>query len=267
MEIGFLGLGIMGKAMSMNLIKKGFKVTVWNRTLSRCDELVEMGASVGETPAAVVKKCKITIAMVSDPAAALSVVFDKDGVLEEISSGKGYVDMSTVDPETSSKISEAITSKGGSFVEAPVSGSKQPAEAALLVILAAGDKIGNGARMKLVVNMIMGSMMNAFSEGIVLADRSGLNPSDLLDVLDLGAIATPMFKGKGPNMIKSNFSPAFPLKHQQKDMRLALALGDENAVSMPIAAAANEAFKKARSMGLGDLDFSAVHEVVKQHKD
>ncbi|CAL1392966.1 unnamed protein product [Linum trigynum] len=289
MEIGFLGLGIMGKAMSMNLIKKGFKVTVWNRTLSRCDELVEMGASVGETPAAVVKKCKITIAMVSDPAAALSVVFDKDGVLEEMSSGKGYVDMSTVDPETSSKISEAITSKGGSFVEAPVSGSKQPAEAAQLVILAAGDKalyeeaipafnamgkksfylgpIGNGARMKLVVNMIMGSMMNAFSEGIVLADRSGLNPSDLLDVLDLGAIATPMFKGKGPNMIKSNFSPAFPLKHQQKDMRLALALGDENAVSMPIAAAANEAFKKARSMGLGDLDFSAVHEVVKQHKD
>ncbi|CAI0459367.1 unnamed protein product [Linum tenue] len=115
--------------------------------------------------------------------------------------------------------------------------------------------------------MIICSMMNAFSEGIVLADRSGLNPSDLLDVLDLGAIATPMFKGKGPNMIKSNFSPAFPLKHQQKDMRLALALGDENAVSMPIAAAANEAFKKARSMGLGDLDFSAVHEVVKQHKD
>ncbi|CAN1316046.1 Glyoxylate/succinic semialdehyde reductase 1 [Linum perenne] len=213
--------------------------------------------------------------------------------------------MSTVDPETSSKISEAITSKGGSFVEAPVSGSKQPAEAAQLVILAAGDKalyeevipalnamgkksfflgqVGNGARMKLVVNMIMGSMMNAFSEGLVLAERSGLNPGDLLDVLDLGAIAAPMFKGKGPNM----------------DMRLALALGDENAVSMPVAAAANEvmllsssiftssrtcrdllftisdclvclviqAFKKARSMGLGDLDFSAVHEVVKMHKD
>ncbi|CAN1781372.1 Glyoxylate/succinic semialdehyde reductase 1 [Linum perenne] len=229
--------------------------------------------------------------------------------------------MSTVDPETSSKISEAITSKGGSFVEAPVSGSKQPAEAAQLVILAAGDKalyeevipalnamgkksfflgqVGNGARMKLVVNMIMGSMMNAFSEGLVLAERSGLNPGDLLDVLDLGAIAAPMFKGKGPNMIKSNHSPAFPLKHQQKDMRLALALGDENAVSMPVAAAANEvmllsssiitssrrrrdllftisdclvclviqAFKKARSMGLGDLDFSAVHEVVKMHKD
>ncbi|XP_065876786.1 glyoxylate/succinic semialdehyde reductase 1-like [Euphorbia lathyris] len=289
MEVGFLGLGIMGKAMSTNLIKSGFKVTVWNRTLSKCNELVALGASIGETPAAVVKKCQITIAMLSDPAAALSVVFDKDGVLEEICGGKGYIDMSTVDPETSTKINGALTAKGASFLEAPVSGSKQPAEAGQLVILAAGDKalyetaipafdvmgkksfflgeIGNGAKMKLVVNMIMGSMMNAFSEGLVLAERSGLNPSNLLDVLDLGGIANPMFRGKGPAMLKSNHSPAFPLKHQQKDMRLALALGDENAVAMPVAAAANEAFKKARGMGLGDLDFSAVYETVKFHKD
>ncbi|KAJ9169883.1 hypothetical protein P3X46_018031 [Hevea brasiliensis] len=289
MEVGFLGLGIMGKAMATNLIKSGFKVTVWNRTLSKCNELVELGASIGETPAAVVKKCELTIAILSDPAATLSVVFDKDGVLEEICNGKGYIDMSTVDPETSTNISKAITAKGGFFLEAPVSGSKQPAEAGQLVILAAGDKalydlaipafdvmgkksfflgeIGNGAKMKLVVNMIMGSMMNAFSEGLVLAERSGLNPVNLLDVLDLGGIANPMFRGKGPAMLKSNYSPAFPLKHQQKDMRLALALGDENAVSMPVAAAANEAFKKARSMGLGDLDFSAVYDIVKVQKD
>ncbi|XP_060203217.1 glyoxylate/succinic semialdehyde reductase 1 [Lycium barbarum] len=283
-EIGFLGIGIMGKAMAVNLLRHGFKVTVWNRTLSRCDELVQHGASVGETPAAVIKKCKYTIAMLSDPAAALSVVFDKDGALEQICGGKGYIDMSTVDADTSSKISEAITSKGGSFVEAPVSGSKKPAEDGQLVILAAGDKalydqvlpafdvlgkksfflgqVGNGAKMKLVVNMIMGSMMNAFSEGIVLADKSGLDPHTLLDVLDLGAIANPMFKMKGPAMIKNSYPPAFPLKHQQKDMRLALALGDENAVPMPVAVAANEAFKKARSLGLGDHDFSAVFETV-----
>ncbi|MED6199124.1 putative oxidoreductase glyr1 [Stylosanthes scabra] len=107
-------------------------------------------------------------------------------------------------------------------------------------------------------------MMNAFSEGLTLAGRSGLDPSTLLDVLDLGAMANPMFKMKGPSMLKNNYSPAFPLKHQQKDMRLALALGDENAVPMPVAAAANEALKKARSMGLGDLDFSAVHETLKK---
>ncbi|XP_010532940.1 PREDICTED: glyoxylate/succinic semialdehyde reductase 1 [Tarenaya hassleriana] len=288
MEVGFLGLGIMGKAMSMNLLKHGFKVTVWNRTLSKCDELVEHGAEVCKTPAAVVKKCKYTIAMLSDPYAALAVVLDKDGVLEQISQGKGYIDMSTVDAETSLKISEAITAKGAQFLEAPVSGSKKPAEDGQLIILAAGDKalfdeampafdvlgkksfylgqVGNGAKMKLVVNMIMGSVMNAFSEGLVLADKSGLSPDTLLDVLDLGAMANPMFKGKGASMIKSSYPPAFPLKHQQKDMRLALALGDENAVSMPVSAAANEAFKKARSMGLGDLDFSAVIEALKSSR-
>ncbi|VAI44483.1 unnamed protein product [Triticum turgidum subsp. durum] len=262
MEVGFLGLGIMGKAMAANLLRHGFRVTVWNRTLSKCDELVAMGAAVGDTPASVVAKCKYTIAMLSDPSAALSVVFDKDGVLEQIGEGKGYVDMSTVDAATSCKISEAVKQKGGAFVEAPVSGSKKPAEDGQLVILAAGDKalyddmvpafdvlgkksfflgeMGNGAKMKLVVNMIMGSMMNAFSEGLCLADKSGLSPQTLLDVLDLGAIANPMFKMKGPSMLQGSYNPAFPLKHQQKDMRLALSLGDENAVSMPVAAASNE---------------------------
>lgn len=286
MELGFLGLGIMGKAMAVNLLKSGFNVTVWNRTLSKCEELVAYGASVGKTPAEVVKKCKYTIAMLADPPAALSVVFDKGGVLEEMCSGKGYIDMSTVDAATSIKIYEGIIAKGGRFVEAPVSGSKKPAEDGQLIILAAGDKslhdevvpafdvmgkktfflgdVGNGAKMKLVVNMIMGSMANAFSEGLVLTDKSGLSQQTLLDVLELGAISNPMFKLKGPAMIQQKFPPAFPLKHQQKDMRLALALGDDVGVSMPVAAAANEVFKKARSMGLGDHDFSAVYQAVKE---
>ncbi|KAJ0113726.1 hypothetical protein Patl1_03209 [Pistacia atlantica] len=316
MEVGFLGLGIMGKAISMNLLQHGFKVTVWNRTLSKCNELVAHGATIGESPAEVVKKCKITIGMLADPPAALSVVFDKGGILEQICPGKGYIDMSTVDPETSTKISQVyrslnsfgleeycflhliietcvdtdslgvtVNAKGGHFLEAPVSGSKQPAETGQLVILSAGEKelydeaipalnvigkksfflgeIGNGAKMKLVVNMIMGCMMNAFSEGLVLSEKSGLDPRTLLEVLDLGGIANPMFRGKGPGMLQGNHSPAFPLKHQQKDIRLALALGDENAVSMPVAAAANETYKTARSLGLGDLDFSAVYEAVK----
>lgn len=242
------------------------------------------GAAVGKSPADVVRKCRVTIGMLADPTAALSVVFDKDGVLEAIGSGKAYVDMSTVDSTTSCTISKAIIEKGARFLEAPVSGSKKPAEDGTLVILAAGDEslyeeirpafkvmgkqsfflgeVGNGAKYKLVVNMIMGSMMNAFSEGLVLSDKCGLSQQTLLDILDLGAIANPMFKMKGATMLKGQFSPAFPLKHQQKDMRLALALGDEVNVSMPIAAASNEAFKKAKSLGLGDLDFSAVYQSV-----
>ncbi|KAF6152595.1 hypothetical protein GIB67_013042 [Kingdonia uniflora] len=132
-EIGFLGLGIMGKAMFLSLLRHGFKVTVWNKTLSKCEELVEHGALIGETLATVVKKCKYTIAMLSDPSVAFSVGFEKDGVLEQICEGKGYIDMSTVDADTSSKISE--------FLEAPVSGSKKPIEDGQLVILAAGEKV------------------------------------------------------------------------------------------------------------------------------
>ncbi|XP_058735320.1 glyoxylate/succinic semialdehyde reductase 1-like isoform X2 [Vicia villosa] len=246
MEIGFLGSGIMGKAMSINLLRHGFKLTVWNRTLSK-------------------------------------VVFDKDGVLEQIN-GKGYVNMSTIDAETSIKISEAIKAKGGDFLEAPVSGGKKHAEDGQLVIIAAGHKalyeealpafdvlgkksfflgeVGDGAKMKLAVNVVMGSMMNAFSEGLALAERSGLNPDTLLDVLDLGAVSNGLFKLKGPTMVKNSYNPGFLLKHMQKNMRLALALGDKNVVPMPVAAAANEAFKKAICTGLGELDFSAVHKTL-----
>ncbi|KAF6168799.1 hypothetical protein GIB67_042106 [Kingdonia uniflora] len=139
----------MGKTMFLNHLRHCFKVTVWNRTLFKCEELVEHCASIGETPVAVVKKCKYTIAMLSDPFAALSVVFKKDGVLEKICEGKGYIDMSTVDADNSSKISMiALKSetrgnckKCGQFLEAPVSGSKKPAEDGQLVILAAEEKI------------------------------------------------------------------------------------------------------------------------------
>ncbi|KAH9313307.1 hypothetical protein KI387_028342, partial [Taxus chinensis] len=105
-----------------------------------CEELAAHGASIGNTPAEVAKKCKYTIAMLADPPAALSVVYAKDGVLEQMCSGKGYIDMSTVDAATSTKICEGILAKGGRFVEAPVSGSKKPAEDGQLIILAAGDK-------------------------------------------------------------------------------------------------------------------------------
>ncbi|KAL3694957.1 hypothetical protein R1sor_008608 [Riccia sorocarpa] len=281
---GFLGLGIMGLAMAKNLLALGVPLTVWNRSPDKCAALVELGATAAKTPAEVVLKSKITFAMLADPAVALTVALGAGGVLEALTPGKSYVDMSTVDAETSATIGRAITAKGARFLEAPVSGSKKPAEDGQLVILAAGDEslfhdatgafdvmgkksfylgeTGNGAKMKLVVNMIMGSMMTAFAEGLSLAEKAGLDKSDLLDVLDLGAIANPMFKLKGPSVIKGNFPPAFPLKHQQKDMRLALALGDEVAQTMPVAAAANEVFKKARNLGLGDNDFSAVYKAV-----
>lgn len=275
--------------MCRNLLKSGAKVVIWNRTpdTAGAKELVAEGATVGESPAAVVAACAVTFAIVSDPKAAESLVFMPKGVLEGMGPGKAYVDVSTVDADTSLKIGDAITAKGGRFLEAPVSGSKKPAIDAQLIFLSAGDKslfdevapalaamgkksfflgaVGAGARMKLVVNMMMGTMVAALSEGLALAEACDLSKQDVLDVLDLGAMACPLYKMKGPGLVPDagrSHPPAFPLKHQQKDMRLALQLGDELAQALPVAAAANEAYKRARAAGQGDADFAAVYEAI-----
>ncbi len=138
----------------------------------------------------------------------------------------------------------------------------QPAPAQRCPIRRASPHTRSWCTVPQVVNMIMGSMMTAFCEGISLADKSGLKQSDLLEVLGLGALANPMFALKGPAIQARTYPPAFPLKHQQKDMRLALALGDQLAQPLPVAAAANEAFKAARALGRGDEDFAAVFEAV-----
>jgi len=283
-NFGFIGLGIMGSAMAKNLVAAGFGVTVWNRTPEKTDELVALGARRAATPREVVASCPITFGMLADPAAAEEVCFGRNGVLEGIGEGRGYVDMSTVDPGTSQRIGVAVVARGGRFLEAPVSGSRKPAEDGTLIILAAGDRtlydeampgfermgkkilflgdVGRGAEMKLVVNMVMGGMMAIFCEGLALGEKAGLARADILDVLGAGAIANPMFALKGGAIAQGSYAPAFPLKHMQKDLRLAVGLGDRLAQPLAAAAAANELFKRARAAGFGDEDFAALFKTV-----
>ncbi|XP_073052735.1 glyoxylate/succinic semialdehyde reductase 2, chloroplastic [Primulina eburnea] len=284
-RVGFLGLGIMGSPMAQNLVKAGYDVTVWSRTRSKCDPLVSLGAQYKSTPEEVAASCGITFAMLADPESAVDIACGEHGAASGMSPGKGYIDVSTVDGTTSKLISTQIRSTGALFLEAPVSGSKKPAEDGKLIFLTAGDKslyetasplldvmgksrfylgdVGNGAALKLVVNMIMGSMMASFSEGLLLSEKLGLDPSVLVEVISQGAISAPMFSVKGPSMIQSMYPPAFPLKHQQKDLRLALRLAESVSQPTPVAAAANELYKLAKSRGLSDLDFSAVIEALK----
>ncbi|CAO2203795.1 unnamed protein product [Urochloa humidicola] len=284
-KVGFLGLGIMGAPMASNLIKAGCDVTVWNRTKSKCDPLLSLGAKYEHSSAEVASSCDVTFAMLADPQSAAEVACGADGAAQGLAPGKGYVDVSTVDGATSKLIGERITSTGASFLEAPVSGSKKPAEDGLLIFLTAGDEslykrvaplldvmgksrfylgdVGNGAAMKLVVNMVMGSMMVSFSEGLLLSEKVGLDPNTLVEVISQGAISAPMFSLKGPSMVKAAYPTAFPLKHQQKDLRLALALAESVSQSIPTVAAANELYKAAKSLGLADHDFSAVIEALK----
>lgn len=201
------------------------------------------------------------------------------------------VDCATLTPERMQAMAREVEAAGGQFLEAPVSGSKAQAEGGSLIFLAAGDKavqeataadmdamgkatfylgngvagVGGGSRMKLVVNMVMGVQLSALAEGVALAEAAGLDAAELVKVLDLGAMSSPLVRGKGAAMAKRQFAAAFPLKHQQKDMRFAVALGDEVGQSLPCAAAANEQFKRARKEH-GDSDFSAVVETCRANR-
>ncbi|XP_029432522.1 putative oxidoreductase GLYR1 isoform X2 [Rhinatrema bivittatum] len=274
-KIGFLGLGLMGSGIVSNLLKMGHTVTVWNRTAEK------EGARLGRTPAEVVSTCDITFACVSDPKASKDLVLGPSGVLQGIRPGKCYVDMSTVDPDTVAEIAQVIVSRGGRFLEAPVSGNQQLSNDGMLVILAAGDRgvyedcsscfqamgkasfflgdVGNAAKMMLILNMVQGSFMATIAEGLTLAQVTGQSQQTLLDILNQGQLASIFLDQKCQNILQGNFKPDFYLKYIQKDLRLAIALGDSVNHPTPMAAAANEVYKRAKALDQSDNDMSAVY--------
>jgi len=275
----------MGKPMALNLITTGHNVSVWNRSTGKTSELEAAGAKVYDSKKEIVANCDILFACVSDPSAAKDLVFGDDGLVNHMDSSKAFVDMSTVDEYTVKEINQAIKAQGGRYLEAPVSGSKVPAEQGTLLIMCAGDEdlfkecqtcfdamgkesyylgdVGAGARMKLVVNAIMGAQMAALAEGLQLAKQSDLDVNVLHDVLCKGAMNSPLVQGKGKAVINSNFATNFPLKHQQKDLRLALKLSEDVKQPIPTIAAANELYKTAMARDLGDSDMCAVSEALK----
>mmetsp|Transcript_10004 Transcript_10004/g.17372 ORF Transcript_10004/g.17372 Transcript_10004/m.17372 type:complete len:294 (-) Transcript_10004:19-900(-) len=284
--IGFIGVGIMGKGMLKNLATKlDATFVIWNRNQTVCQEIADQfpnRITIVNTPADVVKACDVTYSMLSTVEASISVFDEPEtGVIAGVSADKLIVDCATLSPERMIQQAEQIAARGGKFLEAPVSGSKVPAETGTLIFLCGGDAevfesqaaaldamgkakfllgpVGQGTRIKLVVNMIMGTMMGALAEGLTLSKSADISPEILLQVLDLGAMANPMFKGKGPGMVAGSFPTNFPLKHAQKDMRLALELAEQNNVSLPTTAAANAVYVKAmQECNAGDQDFSAV---------
>lgn len=276
----------MGSAMASNLLKAGFEVTVWNRSADKYSPLVDLGATVATSPRAAAEISDVVIAMMATPAAVLSVRDGAEGIIAGLSSGSGYVDMSTVDADTSLESYRLAHEKGALFLEAPVAGSRKPAEDATLTIMAAGDRelydsslpvlekmgkkllflgeTGKASRMKLANNLVMCGMLTALCEGISLAAVSGLDTAQLLEVLDSGAVANPMFRLKGPQIAANKeFPTAFPLKHMQKDLRLALQLAEEVGQPLFVTATINELYKKALAENHGDADFAAISRIIR----
>ncbi len=280
--VGFIGLGIMGEGMLGNIIDKGgYRTVIYNRTVEKCAPFAEKGAEVVSSPAEVVKKTDVTIIMLSDSEAVKWVLGGTDGVLSRVKEGKTIIDMGTNTPEFNDRVRIMVEERGGEYLEAPVLGSKVPAREGTLTILVGGkeetyDKyreligtmgkavfymgeVGKASQMKLIINQIMIGMLALLSEGLVAGERSGLKPDKMLEVIRNSVLDCPLFTIKGPNMIISHdFSPHFPLKHAQKDLRQALARGDRLNLPMPVTAAANSLYILAKDMGFSDEDFSAV---------
>ncbi len=287
LDVGFIGLGIMGKGMAHNLAHKGRTLAVWNRSPQKAAELqAEHGAdkiAVCATPAEVLQKCDLVYAMLSTPDVCKEVYEMPDGILDGVRKATKLVDCATLADEDMERLAEQVDQRGGRFLAAPVSGSKVPAETGQLIFLAGGDEAlfaeatedfdrmgkasfylgspGDAAKFKLVVNMIMGTMMSALGEGISLCKAEELDPMALIEVLDLGAMANPMFKLKGPKILQNDHAPNFPLRHAHKDMKLAIEEAERIACALPVTAAATAQYDLAMEAGFADDDFSAVTKV------
>lgn len=281
LTFGFLGLGIMGSTIVKDLICTGHKVVVWNRTMAKCKPFAEAGAEVKETPMDVVDAADITFCCVSDPKASKDLVFGNCGVLQgKDLNNKAYVEMSTIDPETSQDIAEGIAQCGGRYLEVQIHGTRQEAEDGMLIILAGGDRtvfeechscfktiakntfflgdVGNACKVNLILQTILGVSLVGFSEALALADRFSISLKDIIDIFELTSMKSQLLLEKGKEMAKGDFNPQQPLMHMQKDLRLVLGMAENLDQSMPVTAITNEVFKHTKRLGYSEHDSSAV---------
>jgi len=279
-RIAYLGLGTMGSRMAANLVKAGYPVTVWNRTSKKTDKLVELGATDAATPAEAVADVNVIMLCVSDEDAVNSVLFSDSGVLAGAQSGQVALDMSTVHPETSRREAEAYRELGIEFLDAPVFGSKGEAAEGRLWIVVGGNRgvfdhvrpileplsssihymgdTGMGASMKLVGNLIVAAEIQAVGEAMILATKAGLDPNDVVDVLDVVDFRSPLISGVGRSLARRDFSAFFALRHMLKDANLIARLAEDLRVPVPEAAAVRETLKAAVNQGWGDENASAL---------
>ena len=283
MKVGFIGLGIMGSRMAANLQKKGHALVIFNRTREKAETLITDGARWALSPSALASQVEIVFTMLAHPAAVEEAASGQDGFLSELAPGKMWVDCSTVDPSFSRKMAAAASEHGIHFLGAPVSGSKGVAAEAKLTFLVGGNaddletcrpllecmgsKIihcggpGTGASLKIVMNQLLGTVMAAFAEGLVLGESLGLSREALFGALLSGPAAAPFLFVKRERIEKGDFENAdFPLQWLQKDLQLATVSAYETSVAMPVTNVAKEVYRFAIREGHGEQDFSAIYD-------
>lgn len=279
--IAFLGLGAMGSRMAINLQSAGYALRVYNRDRAKTRALADKGAQACDTPAAAVQGASFVVSMVADDVATRAVMLGADGAVAAATAGTIIIDSSTNTPAMAREVAQAAAARRVQYLDAPVSGSLAQAQGKELVFMVGGDRAafdkaqplfkamgrmathmgasGAGATVKLINNMLSGTMTAAIAEAAIVAEAAGLDLAAALEVLSEGAAASRLLKTRMPKMFKRDFAPQFQLELMEKDLRYFQLLAQEIDRPTPVAALVRGVFQAARRAGLGKLDSGALY--------
>jgi len=279
-RIGVVGLGRMGEPIARRLLGAGHVVTVFNRTASRTDSLVELGATRAAFPAEVWQATDACITMVADDEALRTVMLADDGLLREGPPGRVVIDMSTVSVEVSRAVAEAARAAGIGYLRAPVSGNPSVVEAGNLTIMVSGDEeaferlepvlrdvgphvfyLGPGEEarvMKLALNLMIAATAEVIAEALVLGEASGLERATMLEVMGASAVGSPFVKYKTAALVAEDYSATFTTSMMHKDLSLALDAGRAVGVPLPATALVQGLLEDCMATGMGDADLMAL---------
>jgi 3-hydroxyisobutyrate dehydrogenase/2-hydroxy-3-oxopropionate reductase len=286
-KLGFLGLGTMGYPMARNLLRAGYEVALWSNTAEKARKLAgEQNGRFCATPREVAASADCIFLCVGQGEMSRQVILGTDGIMEGARPGTVVADASTISPSESRRISASLKAKSVEFLDAPMTGSLPGAEGGTLVFMIGGDRdvfervrpyfepmgkqlyycggAGLGLQAKLSQNLILANLMVAFSEGMVLATKGGVDPELMLEILQNTGAKTGLAGYKGPRILHRDFSANFATKWMHKDVGLMLDSGKELGVPMPITSLAQQLFQWALAKGHGDDDFCSIINVLEE---
>ena len=285
-KVGFVGLGIMGAAMAKNLLGVGYELVVHNRTRAKAEALAEHGAEVADSPGKVAQKCSVVITMLPGPPDVWQVVAGEGGLLDSAQTGSLIVDMSTSSPALAWELFGTAKAKGVKMLDAPVSGGDVGAIEGTLSIMVGGDEedfgralplfevmggtvvhvggAGTGQTVKACNQIVVALVIEAVSEALVLASRSGADPERVVEALSGGLAASKVLEVKGEKLLSGDFSPGGKVDYHRKDLGIALAAGREHGAVLPVTAIVDQMFGALVARGRGGWDHSALVTLVEE---
>jgi 3-hydroxyisobutyrate dehydrogenase-like beta-hydroxyacid dehydrogenase len=286
MRVGLIGLGVMGAPLAERLLDAGHALTLYNRTREKAEPPLARGAAWADSPAAVAAETEVVLSIVSDPAAVEAITFSSDGILAGIGPISIHCDMSTVGPGWARRIAARYAEAGRRFVQAPVLGSKRQIEEGELLVFGGGPEedvarceplwrafaarvwrlptADQAATTKLACNLLIAHMILGLGQSLVFAQKGGVSPAKILDILDSSALGAPMYRSKGKTLLERNFNANFYVQHMLKDLSLAADAGRETCTPLPLNGLSRELFIAAAQHGWGEEDYSAVVKVLEQ---